>query len=82
MCECFVCIYVCAPHVCLMPLETRRALVPLELELGKIASHHVSSQNPTQVLCNSSQALTAEPSPTQAPYCLKGRGFSGYFSIL
>lgn len=27
--------YVCVPHVCLMPVEVRRVLGPLELELQR-----------------------------------------------
>jgi hypothetical protein len=40
----FVCMYVCVPHVCLVPIETRRVcLIPLELELQMVMSCHVGS---------------------------------------
>jgi hypothetical protein len=33
MFECFTCIYICIPHMCLVPLKVEEVSDPLELEL-------------------------------------------------
>ena len=46
---CFVCIYVCIPHVCVEPAcgVQRGELDPLELELQMVVSCHVGAGNQT-----------------------------------
>lgn len=34
VCECFSCVHLCAPHVCLVPTEVKGHRIPLELEFG------------------------------------------------
>ena len=42
----FACMYVCAPHTCLVPMEARiRASEALELELQMIVSYRMGAEN-------------------------------------
>jgi hypothetical protein len=50
--ECFACMYVRAPHLFLMPVESRRGhQISSDLELQTVVSSHVGAGNRTQVLC-------------------------------
>lgn len=51
----FACMYVCAPHMCLVSLRTKRASDPQELILYIIVSCHTGAGNQTQVFLFSDQ---------------------------
>ena len=51
VCECFACMYVWAPCVCLVPMEVRRCWVPWNWNV----SHHVGSGTQTQTFCRSNK---------------------------
>lgn len=51
--ECVVCIYVCTPHLCLVPMESEEGIGSLRLELWVVVSHHVGVENSTWVFCKS-----------------------------
>lgn len=40
-----VCLHLCVPHICLVPV----VLHPLELELEMVLSHHVGARNQPQI---------------------------------
>lgn len=45
MCVCSACMYMCVPHVCLVPVSQKRTLDLLELELKMVVSHHMDAGN-------------------------------------
>lgn len=56
--ECFICMYVYAPHASPVPAEVRRGwVVPGRLYYREL-SHHVQAGNGAQVLCKSSKCLS------------------------
>lgn len=61
-----MCVYACAPQVCLVPMEVRKgALDPLELELQAVVSCHamwVLGIEPWCPLQKQQALLNAEPS--------------------
>lgn len=53
---CFAWMHICTSyHMFSIPLETKRNIGTLELELQMIVSNHIGAGNWTQVLCKSSQ---------------------------
>ena len=58
MCFAWVRMYVCAPHVCLVPVEARRRhQIPLELEFQTAVSCQVGARNWTQGSARAARAL-------------------------
>lgn len=65
VCESFACVYVCVPHVCLVPVEVKRCWIP-ELELWMVLGHYGCwksgfSAKATKVLLVTDQSLQSLP---------------------
>lgn len=64
--DCFACLYVCAPDICLVPVEVKR-------RLKGAVSYHVAAASWTRVLCMSSKCwFTTKPILYPSP---KSEGF-------
>lgn len=62
---------VCAPHVCLLPLEVKMVSDSLQEESQMAVSHYVSARTQTWVLCKRNNCSQAGSHASRPLYYLK-----------